>query len=177
MAVVEVVPEAFAYVDFDAARIAALADDVATRVGLPADLALRIEVDEGSPLVRNAVASLDPVTLAVEGGAFEEAKRPRTMSEANVTQVLARLLHRVRDRLDPAFGDPPPDAALGLQQATAWDAYAMGRAERLGLAPAKARWRYHFRNRHGFTDAADAAFDRLWSADRLTWAQLVQIVG
>jgi hypothetical protein len=31
---------------------------------------------------------------------------------------------------------------------------------------------YQFRNRHGFTDAADAAFDRLWSADGLTWAEI-----
>ena len=25
------------------------------------------------------------------------------------------------------------------------------------------RWRYNFRNRHGFTDQVDAAFDRLWA--------------
>ena len=177
MARVEVVPPTFGLVRFDAARIAELADDVATRVGLPADATLRIEVDEASPLVRTSVASLEPVTLAVEGGAFEEAKRPRTMSEDNVTQVLARLLYRVRDRLDPAFGDPPPDAALGLAQATAWDAYAMGRAERLGLSPHKSRWRYHFRNRHGFSDVADAVFERLWAAEGLAWADLEAAVA
>ena len=56
MAVVEVVPEAFVYVDFDAARIAALADDVATRIALPADFALRIEVDDADDRSLPAVA-------------------------------------------------------------------------------------------------------------------------
>ena len=31
---------------------------------------------------------------------------------------------------------------------------------------------YHFRNRHGFTDAADAAFQRLWEAESLTWDEI-----
>jgi len=31
---------------------------------------------------------------------------------------------------------------------------------------------YQFRNRHGFTDAADAAFAKLWEADDLTWADI-----
>ena len=35
--------------------------------------------------------------------------------------------------------------------------------------PLEQRWLYAFRNRHGFTDAADAAFDQLWTADDLTW--------
>jgi hypothetical protein len=31
---------------------------------------------------------------------------------------------------------------------------------------------YHFRNRHGFSDVADAAFARLWDASGLTWADI-----
>jgi hypothetical protein len=34
------------------------------------------------------------------------------------------------------------------------------------------RRRYHFRNRHGFTDVADAMFERLWNGDGLTWAEI-----
>ena len=54
----------------------------------------------------------------------------------------------------------------------AWDTYAVGRCERLGWRVQKERRRYHFRIRHGFTDVADEAFDRLWAADGLTWADL-----
>ena len=74
--------------------------------------------------------------------------------------------------LDAAFGEPPSDADLTLQQQTAWDAYAVGRAARAGLPTQKARRQYHFRNRHGFTDTADAVFARLWDAESLTWAEI-----
>ena len=79
---------------------------------------------------------------------------------------------RVRDRLDPAFGDPPPDKELSVQQHTAWDAYAVGRCARLGLPTQRQRRLYHFRIRHGFTDVADRVFDRLWTATDLTWADI-----
>ena len=49
---------------------------------------------------------------------------------------------------------------------------AVGRSERLGYNPSRQRRLYHFRNRHGFSDVADAVFDRLWSADGLSWADL-----
>ena len=159
-------------VKFDAARIAALADEVAGKVGLPADAVLRIEVDEQEPLGRTTVLALDPITIKVEGGAFEDAKRPRQMSERGIVDVLGRLLFRVRDRLDPAFGEPPSDEDLTLQQQTAWDAYAVGRAARAGLPVQRSRRLYHFRNRHGFSDVADATFDRLWGAASLTWAEI-----
>jgi hypothetical protein len=172
VAKVEVTPQEFVMVKFDAARITAVASEVADKVGFPAAAVLRIEVDEQEPLGRTVVTSLDPITITVEGGAFEDAKRPRQMSERGIVDVLGRLLFRVKDRLDPAFGDPPADEELTLQQQTAWDAYAVGRAERAGLAVQRARRQYHFRNRHGFSDAADAAFSRLWDADALTWAEI-----
>jgi hypothetical protein len=172
VAKVEVTPQEFVMVKFDAARIAAVAGEVADKVGVPADAVLRIEVDEQEPLGRTTVTSLDPITITVEGGAFEDAKRPRQMSERGIVDVLGRLLFRVQDRIDPAFGDPPADEELTLQQATAWDAYAVGRAERAGLAVQRPRRLYHFRNRHGFSDVADAAFTRLWDADALTWAEI-----
>jgi hypothetical protein len=172
VATIEVTPQEFVMVTFDAARIAELAGEVADKVGLPADAVVRIEVDEQEPLGRTTVVSLDPITIAVEGGAFEDAKRPRQMSDRGIVDVLGRLLFRVKDRLDPAFGSPPEDAELTLQQQTAWDAYAVGRAERAGLPTQKARRLYHFRNRHGFSDVADATFARLWAADSVTWAEI-----
>jgi hypothetical protein len=169
---ITVTPETYAMVTFDSARIAELAAEVADKVGLPADAELRIDVDEQEPLGRTSVTSLDPITITVEGGAFEDAKRPRQMSDRGILDVLGRLLFRVKDRLDPAFGTPPEDDELTLQQQTAWDAFAVGRAERAGLPVQKSRRQYHFRNRHGFSDVADAAVDRLWNAEALTWAEV-----
>jgi len=174
MANVVVSPQEFTLVFFDAARIAEAAGEVADRVGLPAHIEIRIEVDEGSQLGRVRVTSLDPVTITVQGGAFEDNKAPRRLSTKAVADILGRMLFRVRDRLDPAFGDPPPDAELTLREATAWDTYSVGRCARLGYRPSKARRHYHFRNRHGFTDVADVTFERLWSATDLTWGDLRQ---
>jgi hypothetical protein len=172
VAKVVVTPAEFTLVFFDAGRITELAGDVADKVGLPADAELRIDVDEGEPLGRTTVSSLDPITITVEGGAFEDAKRPRHMSDTSVIDVLGRLLFRAKDRLDPGFGSAPADGDLDLQQHTAWETYCVGRCARAGMQPAKPRRLYHFRNRHGFTDVADAVFERLWSAEGLTWADI-----
>jgi len=165
-----ITPEKFTMVLFETDRIRELAEEVAGRVGVAVEV--HVEVDEASALGRARVTSVDPVMLWIQGGALEDPKRPRHLSERNVVEVFGRLLYRVRDRLDPAFGDAPPDDELSLQQSTAWDSYCMGRLERLGYPVAKARRLYHFRNRHGFTDTADAVFERLWNADGLTWADI-----
>jgi hypothetical protein len=113
------------------------------------------------------------VRIDIEGGALEDPRKLRQLSEYNVQQVLGRLFFRAADRLSLTFGDAPPsDEALSLAQRAAWDTYAEGRLERLGYAPRQHRRRYHFRMRHGFTDVADRVFDRLWSGDNLTWADL-----
>ena len=172
MARLVVIPQTFTMVNFDHARLVELAEEVAGRVGIPADLEVRVEIDEGSPLGRTKLASVDPVTLWMQGGALENPKVPRTLSDRSVRDVFARLLFRAKDRLDPGFAEAPPDDDLTLQQHTAWDTYAVGRSERLGYNPSRQRRLYHFRNRHGFSDVADAVFDRLWSADGLSWADL-----
>ncbi|HVE94704.1 MAG TPA: hypothetical protein VNB24_07260 [Acidimicrobiales bacterium] len=172
MANVTVSPTEFHFVTFDAAEVTRLVTEVADLVGLPSDLPVHVAIDETTPLGRTRVASLDPVTLEVEGGAFENAKAPRTLSERSVRDVAARLLFRVSDRLSPDFADAPADEELTLAQTVAWDVYAVGRAARAGLTVSKPRRLYHFRNRHGFNDVADAAFERLWAADGFSWAEL-----
>ena len=175
MAKIIVTPEQFSLVFFDAGRIAELTGRVADRIGFPDDLEIRVEVDERIPLGRVKIASLDPITVAVEGGAFEDAKRPRHLSEVNIQDVMGRMLLRVKDRLDPLFQGAPADEDLSLQEMVAWTVYSEGRCERLGLPTQKQRWLYHFRNRHGFSDVADEAFYRLWNADHLGWADIVAI--
>lgn len=171
---VTVHPEAFTMVNFDSVRIRALVAEVAGRIGLPDDVELSVEVDEATPFGQTSV-TIDGrrVRLMIEGGAFEDPKHIRQLSEPGTRLVLGRLLYRVLDRLDPAFGDPPPDPELTLAQHAAWDAYSVGRYARLaGIDGGQARRRYAFRLRHGFTDAADRVFDRLWGGSGLSWADL-----
>lgn len=97
---------------------------------------------------------------------------PRTLSDRLTADVLGRLLFRAADRRSPGFADAPADDELDLAQQTAWDSYSMGRLERLGYDVRKPRRLYHFRNRHGFNDVADAAFEKLWTGEGLTWADL-----
>lgn len=66
---------------------------------------------------------------------------------------------------------------MTLGQVAAWETYSVGRLQRLGIEVNQQRWRYNFRNRHGFTDAADEAFNRLWSSDSLTWGELQSIAA
>ena len=47
---VTVHPEAFSLVLFESAEIRALAEQLATEIGLPADLQITIEIDETTPL-------------------------------------------------------------------------------------------------------------------------------
>lgn len=48
----------------------------------------------------------------------------------------------------------------------------MGRLARMGYPVRRQRWLYAFRNRYGFTDTADDAFEQLWHGDDLTWAEI-----
>jgi hypothetical protein len=170
-------PPAFSIVDYDSDRIGAVAAEVAALAGLPDDVRLQVVVDEGNPFGKTStVVDGRSVTIAVEGGAFEDTQRLRQFSEENARLVLGRLLFRAADRLDPTFGDPPPDPDLTHAEHTAWDAYAVGRfSRRAGVDGGRARRRYAFRLRHGFSDSADRAFDQLWVASGLTWSDIREI--
>jgi hypothetical protein len=171
---VSVTPQAFSYVAFDAGMIERVADELLSSLGL-ADHDVHIEVDETTPLSRLRVEIGDTIAIRAESGAFEDTKRPRQQSETTTTTSLGRVLLRVRDRLTGGFGEAPPDKELTLAQMAAWEAYCLGRLERLGVPVNQQRWRYNYRNRHGFTDQVDAAFDRLWASDGLTWGELQAI--
>lgn len=174
---VTVTPETFTLVGFDAAEIAALTEELLGKVGIDADSEVRIEVNERSPLGWAVITSLDPVTLKIESGALEDPKRPRELSVPRAQNMLGRLLLQASDRLDPAFGAPPLDESLDPPAANAWETYCAGRLDSLGYHYFNQRQRrlYHFRNRHGFTDVADQAFEALWSADGLTWDEVRKV--
>lgn len=173
---VTVTPETFTLVEFDHDAIVAVIERLLPVVGLPSDLDVRLDVDERVPLGRAVLASTDPLVLQIEGGALEDPKKPRHLSEAGTADIVGRLLFQARDRLDPAFGHVPPADSLSLALANAWDVSATGRLVAHGYRSQRQRWLYAFRNRHGFTDAADDAFDQLWSpSSPLTWADIERI--
>jgi len=172
---VSVTPETFVMVLFDQPTILATAQRVAAEVGLPDDLEIQIAVNEAMPLARVHVGSIDPVAIDVDGGCFEDPRHPRQLSTDLVADTLGRLFFQVRDRRDPGFGTPPDDAELDLAHKVAWDTYAVGRLQGLGYDGRRQVRLYAFRNRHGFTDAGDEAFERLWSGRDLTWADITRI--
>lgn len=172
MANVVLRPDRWAMVDYDPDRLRAIAADMADAAGLPADGEVVVELDDTSPLGRYSLDAMDPILVSMESGAFEDPKHPRQLSESFAAGVLGRLFFRAADRLTDGFADAPEDAALTPTAGIAWEVYAAGRLARTGQQAQRQRWIYHFRNRHGFSDEADAVFDRLWSADDLTWTDI-----
>jgi hypothetical protein len=171
---VTVTPQDFKFVAYDAGLIQRVAVELLASLGLD-DRDVNIEVDEATPLSRMRVEIGDTISIRAESGAFEDTKRPRQQSEVATATSLGRVLLRVKDRLLGGFSEAPPDGDLTLAQVAAWDTYCVGRLERLGIEVNQQRWRYNFRNRHGFTDDADQAFNRLWAGDGLTWGELEMI--
>ncbi len=166
-----VTPDRFLLVDFDADMIGREADNIAALLGI--DQPIVVNVDESTFLARVAVTD-DQGTIFIdaESGAFEDTKRPRQQSTDVTRLTLAKALLRARDRLDGSFAAAPADDELTMAERAAWSAFVSARLARLGLPVVEQRSRYDFRNRHGFTDAADAAFELLWSADELDWPAL-----
>ena len=177
MSKVTIEPDTFTLVEFDRDELTSVIERLLGAIGL--DRAVVIDIDQTTPLGEAKVVAVDDdaIHLHVESGALEDPKRLRQLSPSGSANVLGRLLFRVRDRLDPAFGEPPADPDLGLERSAAWDVYAIGRLVRLGFRHENDRQRrlYQFRTRHGFTDAADASFDALWSGDGLTWADIERL--
>lgn len=172
---VTVTPESFTFVEFDAGEIAGIVEALLPQVGLAADADVSLTIDEKVPMGRADIVSTDPIVLDVEGGALEDPKKPRHLSREGSADVLGRLLLKVRDRRDPAFGAPGVDDAIAIEHRVAWDVYCVARLARAGHRGQRQRRLYSFRNRHGFTDAADAAFAELWETEALTWGEIVAI--
>ena len=171
---VTVEPNEFNFVFFNADEVAAVARNILTLVGM-GDRNLHVEVDETTPIARVWIADGDPIVFKAESGAFEDTRRPRHFGESVASLSIGRMLMRLRDRSEAGFADAPADDALDLAQVSAWDTYAVGRLRRAGMDAHEPRWRYNFRNRHGFSDQVDGAFQTIWSAEQLTWSELNEI--
>ena len=153
---VTVTPDPFTLIDYSGADIAAIVEDVAALIGLPGNVEVQIDVDEElfAPLVGH-------MSDVVDG---RLVRRDLTIS-----------MLRGQDRLSPDFAEAPPDNQLTRAERAAWDTYAVGRAQRLGLPVRRQAQIYEFRLQHGFSDSADAAFERLWETPSTTFAAIQEI--
>lgn len=172
---ITVTPAEFQFVQYDAAEISALVADLAERLGVANPI--HLIVDETTPLAKTSAelesASSDTtIVIRAESGALENTKRFTTFGPNHARESIGRMLLRASDRLRDDFADTPPDLELSLEENAAWDSYCAGRMAQRGYAIIEQRWRYNYRNRFGFSDATDAAFDHLWAATDLGWSDL-----
>jgi hypothetical protein len=175
---VHISPDLFTVVPYEVPVIAGLVEEAAALVGFPPTVEIDLEIDEDlpHPLVGTASDVVDGrAVLWMSGGNLEDTHHNRVFSEPNARRDLAQMLLRANDRLSDGFAGAPPDIDLTLAERAAWDVYAHARAGRLGIENRPDRMRYDFRLQHGFSDAADAAFDRLWDAPTLTWDGLREL--
>ncbi len=173
---VTVSPAEFSFVKYEADEIATIVAELAAMLGMSNPI--HVIVDETTPLAKlseelDGSSSGATVTLHAESGALEDRKHPMSFSPENARESLGRILLRSRDRLRPDFADAPCDLDLTLAENAAWDTYCVGRLARLGVTTNQQRWRYNHRNRFGFGDRVDTAFDALWGADELSWPEVV----
>jgi hypothetical protein len=175
---ITVTPDPFTLVPYDAAELRALVEDAAALAEVPPGVDVDLVVDEElfAPLTGHMSDVVDGrVVCWISGGNLEDNKRPRHFSAEQARTDLAVMLLRAADRLTDDFRAAPPDAELSRGERAAWDTYAAGRAARRGVAIRRPRQLYDFRLQHGFTDVADAAFERCWNAEHLTWGAIQEI--
>jgi hypothetical protein len=175
---VTVTPDPFTLIPFDAATIAALVEDVAAMVEFPLDVEIAVEVDqELFPPLTGMMADVadGKAALWISAANLENTRSPRTFAAEQARADFAVLLYRAKDRLSDDFADAPGDRELERGERAAWDVYAIGRADRLGVNIRRQRELYGFRLQHGFTDVADAAFERCWHAPSMTYAGILEI--
>lgn len=175
---VHVTPDPFTVVPYEAPVIAGLVEQAAALIGFPDNVVIDLEVDEDlpHPLVYTTSDVVDGrAVLWMSGGNLEDTHRTRVFNEQSARREITQAVLRANDRLSEGFASAPPDADLSLAERIAWDTWTLGRAGRLGIEVRPDRMRYDFRLQHGFTDAADAAFDRLWDAHTLSWDALREI--
>ena len=175
---VTLIPAEFTLVKFDADQVRGLIDQTLAEVEFPTDVDVTIEVDEVLPhplTASTAEIANGEAKLWFTGGCFESPQRQTGLSIDHTRVELGVALLRAKDRLSGGFEDAPVDDDLSDRERTIWDAYAEGRLRQLEYPVRVPRRRYTFRLYGGFNDVADAAFDRLWSGETISWNDLTEM--
>jgi hypothetical protein len=174
--VITIWPPTFTKVEYEASQLAELVRGASALVpALPPDLDVEVRVDEEQATTRATVMSMEPLVFAVDSGALENLKDPRRCGELESTVTFVRLFLEVVDRRSESFGAPELGMPTTQAHKISWEVNLFGRASRLGLRLHSPRFRYDFRNRHGFSDNADQIFDVLWASDDLSFARIVEL--
>jgi len=175
---ITVTPDPFTLIAYDVGEIKALLEEAAALSGISPSVDIVLNVDEElfAPLTGHMSDVVDgKVVLWISGGNFEDNKRPTHFCADQARVDLAVMMLRAKDRLSDDFAAAPPDHQLSRGERVAWDTYAVGRAGKLGVDVRRPRQLYDFRLQHGFTDVADAAFERCWEAEHMTWDGIREI--
>ncbi|MEM9134335.1 MAG: hypothetical protein AAF962_23345 [Actinomycetota bacterium] len=174
--VITVEPRSYVNVEFDADVLAGLAAEALARVPeVDPGVGVAVNIDENAATTTFRITSLDPLIFDVDSGAVENLKDPRRVGNEHAAVTFTRLFLEVADRRAAWFGAPELDADLSQAHATAWDVNLHGRVAGRGLRQHQPRYRYNFRNRHGFSDRADEVFEQLWSAGEIPWSRIVEL--
>ena len=99
---VQVAPEQFSFVKYDADEIAAVVIEIADLIGLSNPIS--VFVDETTPLAKmsaevDGTSSDTPIVVRVESGALEDTRHLTNFSPERARQRLGRVMLRARDRL------------------------------------------------------------------------------
>jgi hypothetical protein len=175
---VHITPEEFTLVPYPADEIAAIVEDIAARIDFPRDVEIDVEVDEVlfAPLTGHMSDVIEGrARVWISGANFEDKKKPRHFSAAQARDDLTVALLRAKDRLSDDFAGAPEEAKLSRGERAAWDVWAHGRAQQAGVKVRRQALLYEYRLQHGFTDVADAAFERLFAAPTMTWDGIREI--
>lgn len=173
---ISVTPSTFTKVEYQLDQIVTVAEEVRSRIGAGSALAdadIELLIDEDQPTARMSITSLDPIVFALDSGAFEDTRKPREFGVEIASVSLASLLIEYLDRTSEAFGAPGLGEPADLADKVAWSVYTHARVARAGYRIHKPKHLYNFRNRHGFSDAADQAFEVLWAGVDLTYEQIL----
>ena len=178
--IVTVSPDPFHLVQYQASVIRGIIEDVAAQIDWPTNIDISLTVDEQLPMpilgtFADVVADGTRAEVWISGGNFEARDKSREFSELHARAEITHVLLRAKDRVGDAFAAAPPEGSLTLGERCAWDTYTWGRCVRLGHPVHHQKRLYDFRMQHGFSDAADAAFDRLWAAESMTWDGIREI--
>ena len=173
MGSVTVTPEEFTFVLFDAGELAATMTELLDRLGLgDRDVRGRGRRD----VAASPGCSVD--VRAIRWWSGPRAARSRTAAgpghcrPRRWSRSAGRMLLRLRDRAGAGFADAPPDDDLTLAETAAWDAYSVGRLARLGYPPTASAGSTTSATATGSPTRPTPLFDRLWTADGLTWAEI-----
>jgi hypothetical protein len=170
---VTITPPEFTMVRFSRDHLARITEELVDAIGITAPV--EVVVNERMLTGALELRSVDPIVCYMESGALEDPKRLRDLDPDGAREAIGRLLLEANDRLTEGFDAPPLGERLSVPNQVAWDCHLVGRLVRMGGRDQRQRRLFGFRNKHGFSDDVDHAFERLWSGGPMTFPEIAEL--